>query len=124
MTRMLASVADAGEALRALAGGADIIDLKDPARGALAGVDPATVQDTVARIAGRRPVSAVAGEGPMDVAEAARATEAVITAGADFVKLGLYPDAGPDGGPDGAGSYRSWSHVPAASALPGCRTAA
>ena len=61
MTLMLASVTGPEEAETAIAGGADIIDLKDPARGALGAVEPEVVRRSVAAIGGRRLVSAVAG---------------------------------------------------------------
>ena len=44
MTLFLASVRDVAEAETALLAGADIIDLKDPAQGALGAVDPATTR--------------------------------------------------------------------------------
>ncbi|MDP7303223.1 MAG: (5-formylfuran-3-yl)methyl phosphate synthase, partial [Pirellulaceae bacterium] len=40
MTELLVSVRDANEAQQALAGGADVIDVKEPARGALGAADP------------------------------------------------------------------------------------
>ncbi len=91
MTRMLASVTGPEEAEVALAGGADIIDLKDPARGALGAVAPAVVRATVARIAGRRPVSAVTGDVPMQPAAVTAAVEVMAETGADFLKLGIFP---------------------------------
>ncbi len=73
MTAMLASVRTLDEALLALAGGADIIDLKDPARGALGALDQATARNIVAAIGGRAPVSATIGDLPSMVpAETAR----------------------------------------------------
>ncbi|MGH7155825.1 MAG: (5-formylfuran-3-yl)methyl phosphate synthase [Acetobacteraceae bacterium] len=91
MTRMLASVTGPAEAALALAGGADIIDLKDPSQGALGAVDPAVVAETVASIGGRRPVSAVAGDLPMDPSVVRGAVSAIAATGVDYVKLGLFP---------------------------------
>ena len=68
MTLFLASVTGPEEAEVALAHGADIIDLKDAANGALGAVAPDVVRATVAAIAGRRPTSAVTGELPMEPA--------------------------------------------------------
>jgi dihydroneopterin aldolase len=94
---MLASVGDRGEAEIAIAGGADIIDLKDPSRGAFGAVDPATVRDTVIAVAGRRPVSAVLGEVPMQPGALADAVAAMAEAGADTLKLGFFfPAHDPD----------------------------
>jgi len=97
MTRMLASVTGVDEAEIALAAGADIIDLKDPARGALGAVDPAIVRATVAAVAGRRPVSAVTGDLPMEPARILDAAGAMAAAGADFVKIGIFPGGDPRG---------------------------
>ncbi|HEX5314319.1 MAG TPA: (5-formylfuran-3-yl)methyl phosphate synthase, partial [Gammaproteobacteria bacterium] len=65
MTHMLASVTGPAEAEVAVAGGADIIDLKDPSRGALGAVPIATVARTVAAVGQRRETSAVTGDLPM-----------------------------------------------------------
>jgi (5-formylfuran-3-yl)methyl phosphate synthase len=62
MTRLLVSVRDADEAERALAGGADLVDVKEPTRGALGRADDDVVAEVVERVAGRRPVSAALGE--------------------------------------------------------------
>lgn len=91
MTRMLASVTGPEEAALVLAGGADIIDLKDPSRGALGAVDPTIVAETVAAVGGRRPVSAVAGDLPMEPSVVLDAVSAFAATGVDYVKLGLFP---------------------------------
>jgi hypothetical protein len=62
MTKLLVSVRDAVEAEIALRGGADLIDVKEPARGPLGAADAATIRAVVARVAGRAPVSAALGE--------------------------------------------------------------
>jgi uncharacterized protein (UPF0264 family) len=54
--RLLVSVRDAAEAVEALAGGADWIDLKEPQRGPLGAVDAVTARDVVHVVAGRVPV--------------------------------------------------------------------
>jgi dihydroneopterin aldolase len=92
MTLLLASVTGPAEAEIAVGHGADIIDLKDPAQGALGALEPAAVQATVAAIAGRRPVSAVTGDLPMRPLIIYRAVEAMAAAGVDYVKVGLFPD--------------------------------
>ena len=60
--QLLVSVRSASEAEAALAGGADVIDVKDPSRGALGRADDAVVNSVCGAIAGRRPVSAALGE--------------------------------------------------------------
>jgi (5-formylfuran-3-yl)methyl phosphate synthase len=92
MTLLLASVTGPAEAEIAVAHGADIIDLKDPAKGALGALDAAAVRSTVAAIAGRRPVSAVTGDLPMQPLIIYGAVEAMAATGADYVKIGLFPD--------------------------------
>jgi (5-formylfuran-3-yl)methyl phosphate synthase len=95
MTLMLASVLSREEAELALAHGADIIDCKDPARGALGALPLAKVADIVAGVDGRRPVSAVV-ELPHDAAHARRAFEEAAETGVDYIKFALpqTPDAG------------------------------
>src|SRR6185437_8496255 len=90
MTLMLASVADAAEAEIAIAEGADIIDLKDPQQGPLGALPVATVQAIVAATAGRRFVSAVAGNLDMKPAVLADAVAALAATGADYVKVGFF----------------------------------
>jgi uncharacterized protein (UPF0264 family) len=59
---LLVSVRSAEEAEAALAGGADVIDVKEPSRGSLGRADDTTIADVVRGVAGRRPVSAALGE--------------------------------------------------------------
>jgi (5-formylfuran-3-yl)methyl phosphate synthase len=91
MTMLLASVTGPGEAEIALAHGADIIDMKDPAKGALGALEPAAVRAAVAAIAGRRPASAVTGDLPMQPDIIYSAVENMAAAGVDYVKVGLFP---------------------------------
>ncbi len=62
MTRLLVSVRSAAEAEAALAGGAALIDVKEPDRGALGRADDTVIADVVRAVAGRAPVSAALGE--------------------------------------------------------------
>ena len=91
MTLLLASVTGPAEAAVALEGGADVIDLKDPAQGAFGAVAPAVVRDTVALLHGRRRASAVAGEVAFTPDALLPAAAALAETGVDWVKLGLYP---------------------------------
>ena len=88
---MLASVTGPEEAAVALDGGADVIDLKDPAQGGLGAVPPALVRETVTAVAGRRQVSAVAGNVPLLPDRVLPAVAALADAGVGWVKLGLFP---------------------------------
>ena len=62
MTRLLVSVRSATEALSALAGGAAIIDVKEPSRGPLGRADDMVIRAVLAAAADRVPVSAACGE--------------------------------------------------------------
>jgi uncharacterized protein (UPF0264 family) len=62
MSQLLISVRDAAEAKSALAGGADLIDVKEPANGPLGRADPPIIEDVIRTVAGRAPVSAACGE--------------------------------------------------------------
>ncbi len=93
MTKMLASVTGANEAEIAIAGGADIIDLKDARAGALGAVATDVVRRTVSAIAGRRPVSAVCGDLPMEAATIRAKAEEIAATGVDYVKIGFFPSA-------------------------------
>jgi dihydroneopterin aldolase len=94
MTLLLASVTGPDEAEIAERHGADIIDLKDPRRGAFGAVAPGVVSACLAALARRRPVSAVAGEIAMEPAVIVRAVTVLADAGVDYVKVALFPEAG------------------------------
>jgi dihydroneopterin aldolase len=91
MTMLLASVTGSDEAEIALAHGADIIDLKDPAKGALGALPCAMVRDIVTAVAGRRPVSAVTGDLPMEPELVMSAARHMAETGVDYIKVGLFP---------------------------------
>jgi uncharacterized protein (UPF0264 family) len=62
MPQLLVSVRSVEEAARALAGGADVIDVKEPQLGSLGRADDSVITAVVDFVAGRRPVSAALGE--------------------------------------------------------------
>lgn len=82
------SVADAADAAAALAGGADVIDAKDPLAGALGAVSPETLRAIHARVAGARPVTAALGDAS-DEATIEAAARAYAADGAALVKVGF-----------------------------------
>jgi uncharacterized protein (UPF0264 family) len=86
--RLLVSVRDAREAVDALAGGADVIDAKEPLGGALGAVDAATAREITRYVGARRPVSIVIGDHARPD-DAARAAEQGWRCGASIVKVGL-----------------------------------
>jgi uncharacterized protein (UPF0264 family) len=96
MTRLLASVRSAEEADVVLAAGADIVDLKDPANGALGAVAPDIAKACVARVAGLASVSATVGDLPMAPGVVSHAVAGMAACGVDDVKLGVMPGGAPD----------------------------
>jgi uncharacterized protein (UPF0264 family) len=93
---LLASVADLAEVVSALTLGADIIDLKDPKRGALGAWPRALLPAAVAAVAGRVPVSATVGDLPMEPGTLLNAALTTTAAGVDYVKVGLFGGHGQD----------------------------
>ena len=90
MTLFLASVTDADEAELAIAHAADIIDLKDPSKGPLGGLDPDQVREIASRIAQRRPLSVVVSDEAMRPEALAPRASAIAQIGADFVKIAMF----------------------------------
>lgn len=88
--RLLVSVVSAEEAVRALAGGADIIDVKDPNEGALGAPAPRVLSDVVGAVGTAAPVSVALGDLPAALPHtAALAARGAAACGARFVKVGL-----------------------------------
>jgi (5-formylfuran-3-yl)methyl phosphate synthase len=91
----LASVTNADEAEIALAGGADIIDCKDPASGALGALPTTVVREIVERVRGRMPVSATVGDLPSNPDILTVAAGAMAATGVDVVKIGFFGSEDP-----------------------------
>ena len=87
--RLLVSVVSAAEARRALAGGADIIDVKDPGEGALGAPAPHVLSEVVRVVGGAAPVSVALGDLPDLPHTAALAARGAAVSGAGYVKVGL-----------------------------------
>lgn len=100
MIRLLVSVRSVDEALLVADGGADFIDLKEPARGALGGLPAETIRDIVAALRERGstlPISATIGDVPMhELDEILSRVAAVGACGVDIVKVGI--ERGPAAG--------------------------
>ena len=86
--RLLVSVSSAAEASAALAGGADVIDAKNPLAGALGPVSLDVLREIYAVVAGTRPVTAALGDATSD-SRVERDACAFAAAGARFVKVGF-----------------------------------
>ena len=86
----LASVRNGDEATAALAGGADILDCKDPSLGALGAVAPAVIREILAAAGPGVTVSATIGDLPNDAMRVVRAAEEVAATGVQIVKWGVF----------------------------------
>lgn len=93
--KLLVSVMSVQEARLAVDAGADIVDAKDPAAGALGALPLPMTRAIVAAVGGERPVSATIGDCALQDAPQ-RVQEAAAT-GVDFVKVGLFGELGPGG---------------------------
>ena len=91
MAKFLVSIADATEAEIALRAGADIIDLVPSADGGPDALDPQLVRNTVALVAGRGPVSVMAGFLPVEPTLALQAVEKYTGTGVEYVRIGVLP---------------------------------
>jgi uncharacterized protein (UPF0264 family) len=87
--RLLVSVVSAQEARCALAGGADIVDVKDPAQGPLGAPSPRVLSEVVAEVGAAAPVSVALGDLPNLPHTAALAARGAAMIGAAYVKVGL-----------------------------------
>jgi uncharacterized protein (UPF0264 family) len=88
--RFLASVTSVAEALTAMAAGAEIIDGKNPAAGALGALPQDTVRDIVNSVAGKVPVSATIGDLVPRPEILCPAATAMAATGVDLVKIGFF----------------------------------
>lgn len=91
MTRLLASVNSLDEAQLVWQAGVDIIDLKQPALGALGALPLATVEKIRAWRPPGTPLSATVGDLPMQAEVVGRAARAMAATGVDYVKIGFFP---------------------------------
>jgi uncharacterized protein (UPF0264 family) len=93
MTRLLVSVRNSSEAQAALNGGAALIDVKEPLRGALGAADLSTINGILRVVDGRAPVSAALGELLQEMPPPGD-----LSGELSFVKVGL----------SGCGTIRDW----------------
>jgi dihydroneopterin aldolase len=89
-TRMLASVTSVAEAQIAVAEGVDLVDLKNPAAGALGALAHATVREVVEAVGHTCLLSATVGDLPLDSAPIRNAVRDAAKTGVDYVKVGLF----------------------------------
>ena len=87
--RLLVSPINATEAQAAMAGGADILDVKNPREGSLGANFPWVIRSVAAVSAGRVPVSATIGDFDFKPGTASLAALGAAFSGADYIKVGL-----------------------------------
>ena len=88
MTGMLASVTSIEEAEMVLNAGVDIIDIKNPLKGALGALDIKGVKNIVQKVNGAIPTSATVGDINPDDPNLLDAIFTMASTGVDFVKVG------------------------------------
>ena len=93
MTGFLASVSSFDEARLVRAIGADIIDLKNPNKGALGAVDADTVKSVVNGIGDKTALSATIGDMPFHGRELEPAVSKMHETGLDIIKVGVFAES-------------------------------
>ena len=88
--KLLVSVVDAAEARLAVAGGVDIVDVKNPAEGSLGAPAPGVIAQVRGVLPAELPLSAALGDLPCLPGTAALAALGAACSGAAYVKLGLW----------------------------------
>ena len=88
--QLLISPINTEEAISALHGGADIIDVKNPKEGSLGANFPWVIKDVKEAIGSKKPVSAALGDFNYKPGSEALAAYGAAMAGASYVKIGLY----------------------------------
>jgi hypothetical protein len=90
VTKLLVSPTDEKDAVKAVDGGADIIDVKDPTAGSLGAAVPELIRRVKKAVGQSIPVSAALGDVPNLPGTVAQAALGASMAGADYVKVGLH----------------------------------
>ena len=93
MVKWLASVQSVREAQALLPISPDILDIKDPTKGALGALNVDKVREIVSIIAGRCLTSATIGDLPMQASIISAAMTLMATSGVDYIKVAVFPDA-------------------------------
>jgi len=93
LVSLLASVTDVREALICVSSGADIIDAKNPAAGALGALRAERIRAIRTAVLPSVPVSATIGDPSDDGERIAQSVRLTAATGVDFVKIGFWPGA-------------------------------
>jgi len=91
MTGMLASVNSLEETRLILNTSVNIIDLKQPAQGALGALSTELVKQIVREVNHQKPVSATVGDLPMQPELISNAVNAMTETGVNYIKIGFFP---------------------------------
>jgi dihydroneopterin aldolase len=91
MTGMLASINSLEEALQIQPLAIDIIDLKNPAQGALGALPLNTVRQIVQHLGPEKALSATIGDLPMQAEAILNAVSNMAETGVDYIKIGFFP---------------------------------
>lgn len=94
--RLLVSVVAPREVEAALRGGADIIDVKNPAEGALGAPTPARLREVRHLVRAPVELSVALGDAPHLPGLVSLAAAAAAACGADYIKVGLFGSARPE----------------------------
>jgi uncharacterized protein (UPF0264 family) len=90
LMRLMISVVSATEASQALMGGADFLDIKNPAEGSLGAQFPRVLREIKELSSGKIEISAAIGDMPNLPGTAALAALGAATCGVDYIKVGLH----------------------------------
>lgn len=90
---LLVSVVNAAEGNAAFEGGADVIDIKNPAEGALGAPRPGVIADICREYKGKKPISVALGEFPGKPGAAALAAMGAAPFQPDYLKIAFLADA-------------------------------
>lgn len=96
MAKFLASVTSLVEARMVVAAGVDIVDLKQPAEGALGALNVETVSAIVNGLDSAVQISATIGDLPLLPGLILPAVQAMLDQGVNIVKLGIFPGSEPE----------------------------
>jgi len=88
--KLLVSVVDDDEARLAVAGGVDVVDVKNPAEGSLGAPAPGVIAQVRSVVPAEMPLSAAIGDLPSLPGTAALAALGAARSGAAYVKIGLW----------------------------------
>ncbi|MEO6117561.1 MAG: (5-formylfuran-3-yl)methyl phosphate synthase [Methylotenera sp.] len=90
MTQLLISVTSVAEAQIAIENGTDIIDLKDPAAGALGALSLSQIEAVIDYVNGQKLVSATIGDVPMQPDLIFDCVTKLVSTNVDFIKIGFF----------------------------------